>query len=221
MHCAMDHVGLDSAIRQEWNEYRQCLCGMAGCLQHETDAIRGFANEACSSITHIEHQQMMSQRSTAVESLVPYDLDTFRGRFQYFFHVSTNPLNLLHSEADIASCQQTLQRYNNGDTSKSLEELWHCTKVVRSSCHPDTGEPIHVLFRRCAFIPTNLGIFWGMLFTRHTLPFLFGWQALNQSYTCCVNLGNRNKSNNLTNKEIVTCFGAATGNPQPLTRSFL
>lgn len=42
-------------------------------------------------------------------------------------------------------------------------ELWHAKKVVDSSLHPDTGQPVFLPFRMSAFVLTNLVVTAGML----------------------------------------------------------
>jgi len=146
-------------------------------------------------------------------STVPsqWDLETFVGRFRYYQSVSTDPINMIQSTEQVARCKVALQAYDQGDRTNTITSLWQCQKVVYSCTDPETGEAIWPLFRRSAFIPTNLVIFWGMLYSPQTMPFIVGWQVLNQGYTCCVNLANRNRSNSLSNEKIMTCFAAATG----------
>lgn len=88
-------------------------------------------------------------------------------------------------------------------------ELWQAKKIVDSTIHPDTGQPVFLPFRMSCFVLTNLVVTAGMLTpnlgTRGTLF----WQITNQSLNVAINSANANKSSPLTLADLTRNYFAA------------
>lgn len=101
-----------------------------------------------------------------------YPQNTYYGRLRHFSDL-TNPRNLLVTPAQLNDSKSLLARYTNQYTSTTTtttvhsaeeeERLWRAKRVVDSTVHPDTGEPIFLPFRMSSFVPTNLVVVAGVL----------------------------------------------------------
>jgi sideroflexin-5 len=83
--------------------------------------------------------------------------------------------------------------------------------VISTAVHPDTGEYIPWLFRFSSFLPTNMPIAFGMIFTAPTPFNTIFWQWFNQTYNAALNYQNRNASSQYTAQDIMMSYGMATG----------
>jgi sideroflexin-5 len=87
--------------------------------------------------------------------------------------------------------------------------LWQAKKIIDSTLHPDTGEPVLLPFRMSCFVLSNLVVTAGMLQpnlgTRGTLF----WQITNQSLNVAINTSNANKSHPLSARELLTSYALA------------
>lgn len=70
---------------------------------------------------------------------------------------------LLVSKKELQQSQDLIASYKLGLIKQMTPELWHAKKVVDSTLHPDTGEPVLLPFRMSAFVLTNLVVTAGML----------------------------------------------------------
>ena len=90
-------------------------------------------------------------------------------------------------------------------------ELWHAKKIVDSTLHPDTGEPVLMPFRMSCFVLSNLVVTAGMLTpglgTRGTIL----WQIANQSLNVAINNANANKSSPLSYSKLAQSYFMAVG----------
>lgn len=69
-----------------------------------------------------------------------YDQSTYWGRAKHFF-LTTNPLNLLASPAQMEAARDTVAKYKSGElTDISEDELWAAKQLVDSAYHPETGQ---------------------------------------------------------------------------------
>ena len=88
-------------------------------------------------------------------------------------------------------------------------ELWQAKKIVDSTLHPDTGQPVFLPFRMSCFVISNLIVTAGMLTpnlgTRGTLF----WQITNQSLNVAINSANANKSSPIQTADLVKNYAAA------------
>ncbi|OZJ03094.1 hypothetical protein BZG36_03917, partial [Bifiguratus adelaidae] len=105
-----------------------------------------------------------------------------------------------------------IARYNAGKAPDAPEkDLWQAKKVVESTVHPDTGEPVFLPFRMSCFVPTNLVVVAGMLMPNPSIKTIVFWQWMNQSVNVAINYANANKTIVMSPKEIATAyFGAVT-----------
>ena len=84
-----------------------------------------------------------------------YDQNTYAGRAKHFF-ITTNPLNVLKSDAELQKAKVIVNSYRNGTEDKSLteEEIWAAKQLYDSAFHPQTGEKLFIL-GRMSFQVTN------------------------------------------------------------------
>ena len=69
-----------------------------------------------------------------------YDQSSYWGRARHFF-ITTNPLNLLATSADLDAAKQKVDSYKRGElTNVSEDEIWAAKHLVDSAFHPDTGK---------------------------------------------------------------------------------
>ena len=74
-----------------------------------------------------------------------YDQSSFEGRAKHFFS-TTNPLNLLASDASLDRAKQIVESYRAGTEDKSLtdDEIWTAKELYDSAFHCQTGEKLIV-----------------------------------------------------------------------------
>lgn len=88
-------------------------------------------------------------------------------------------------------------------------ELWQAKKVVDSTLHPDTGEPVFLPFRMSCFVLCNLVVTGGMLTPNMGMTGTALWQIANQSLNVAINYSNANKSNPISTSTLVKNYFAA------------
>jgi len=77
-------------------------------------------------------------------------------------------------------------------------ELWHAKKILDSTLHPDTGQPVFLPFRMSCFVLSNLIVTAGMLTPNLGWRGTLAWQITNQSLNVAINSANANKSTPLS-----------------------
>jgi len=87
--------------------------------------------------------------------------------------------------------------------------LWNAKKIVDSTVHPDTGEPVFLPFRMSAFVPTNLVVVAGMLIPNPSIKTIVFWQWTNQSVNVAINYSNANKTIEMSHKETAIAYTSA------------
>jgi hypothetical protein len=70
---------------------------------------------------------------------------------------------LLVSPAGLEQAKGLIASYKQNKIPLMTPELWKAKKVVDSTLHPDTGEPVMLPFRMSAYVLTNLVVTAGML----------------------------------------------------------
>ncbi|EPE10475.1 tricarboxylate carrier [Ophiostoma piceae UAMH 11346] len=139
-----------------------------------------------------------------------YDLNTYWGRVQHTAGI-TDPRTLLAGKTGLEQAKQAIIAYKQGQTKEMTPELWYAKKIVDSTLHPDTGEPVLMPFRMSCFVLSNLVVTAGMLTpglgTRGTIL----WQIANQSLNVAINNANANKSTPLSYSKLAQSYFLAVG----------
>jgi tricarboxylate carrier len=140
-----------------------------------------------------------------------YDQSIFEGRASHFF-ITTNPLNVLASDAELDRAKQIVDSYRNGTEDKNLteDEIWAAKQLYDSAFHPQTGEKVFLLGRMSFQVPGNMLITGCMLTFYKSTPAVVFWQTVNQTFNAIVNYSNRNASAGVSNEQLGTAYVAAT-----------
>jgi hypothetical protein len=124
-----------------------------------------------------------------------YDLSTYLGRL-YHFSDLTDPRNLFATSKDLEAAKQVIASLN-----PDPNEYYKAKKLIDSTLHPDTKEPIFLPFRMASFVPTNVPIIAFMLLPNPTMGMIVFGQWLNQSVNVCFNYFNANKTTPMSTSE--------------------
>lgn len=133
-----------------------------------------------------------------------YDLDTYWGRVRHCAEVS-DPRTLLTTQSDIDHARQLISEYRNGNMAMG-PEMWRAKRVLDSTLHPDTGNPVFLPFRMSSYVLSNLVVTVGMLTPNLGTAGTLFWQVANQSLNVAVNTANGNKSHPLSTQQLVTNY---------------
>ncbi|KAF4547555.1 Tricarboxylate carrier-like protein [Elsinoe fawcettii] len=126
-----------------------------------------------------------------------YNLDTYWGRVKESAKIS-DPRTLFTSQAGLEHAKSLVSSYKQGKIQHMTPDLWEAKKIVDSTLHPDTGEPVFLPFRMSCFVLSNLVVTGGMLTPNLGTMGTLGWQITNQSLNVGINASNANKSSPLT-----------------------
>ncbi|RLN94388.1 hypothetical protein BBJ28_00017313 [Nothophytophthora sp. Chile5] len=139
-----------------------------------------------------------------------WDQSTFAGRAKHFL-VTTNPLNVLASDAELDAAKQTVEDYKAGLRSDLGEdEIWRAKQLVDSAFHPDTGEKNFLAGRMAFQVPGNMLITGCMMTFYRSTPAVVFWQFMNQTFNSIVNYTNRNASTGVSQEQLLQAYGAAS-----------
>eukprot|EP00128_Syssomonas_multiformis_P010023 Colp12_sorted_trinity150504_noHs@22434 len=84
----------------------------------------------------------MADRPNVDLSKPRYDQSTYFGRVRHFMDV-TDPRTLFASHDELKAAMALLDDYKSGKPINTTEDkLWEAKKLVDSTNHPDTNEPI-------------------------------------------------------------------------------
>ncbi|MCJ1475469.1 hypothetical protein MMC13_004132 [Lambiella insularis] len=122
-----------------------------------------------------------------------YDLTTYWGRVKQSAEIA-DPRTLFVSSAGLEHAKSLVSAYKQGQVKSMTPELWQAKKVVDSTLHPDTGEPVLLPFRMSCFVISNLVVTAGMLTPNLQTTGTLLWQITNQSLNVAINSANANKS---------------------------
>ncbi|KAH6654275.1 Tricarboxylate/iron carrier [Truncatella angustata] len=139
-----------------------------------------------------------------------YDLSTYLGRVKQTASI-TDPRTLFAGKQGLEEAKSLLVKYKNGEIKSMNSELWKAKKVVDSTIHPDTGEPVLLPFRMSCFVLSNLVVTAGMLTPGLGTAGTIGWQIANQSLNVAINNANANKSSPLSWGKIAQSYFLAVG----------
>ncbi|WYZ40765.1 hypothetical protein EsH8_IV_001106 [Colletotrichum jinshuiense] len=137
-----------------------------------------------------------------------YDLGTYWGRVRHNLGL-TDPSTLLVGSTGLEQAKSLLTDYKQGKIPRMTPELWQAKKVVDSTLHPDTGEPVLLPFRMSAFVLTNLVVTAGMLQPGLGTMGTVAWQVVNQSLNVAINSANANKSSPLSWRKLGESYAMA------------
>ncbi|CZS93570.1 hypothetical protein WAI453_001107 [Rhynchosporium graminicola] len=139
-----------------------------------------------------------------------YDLGTYWGRVRHSANIS-DPRTLLVNKAGLEHAKSLVAGYKQGKINELNEELWKAKKIVDSTLHPDTGEPVFLPFRMSCFVLSNLVVTAGMLTPGLGTTGILLWQITNQSLNVAINNANANKSTPLSTSKIAQSYFLAVG----------
>ncbi|KAK3322600.1 Tricarboxylate/iron carrier [Apodospora peruviana] len=139
-----------------------------------------------------------------------YDLATYWGRVRHTAGI-TDPRTLLVGKTGLEQAKKTLVAYKTGQIKSMTPELWQAKKIVDSTLHPDTGEPVFLPFRMSCFVLSNLIVTAGMLTPGLGNKGTVAWQIANQSLNVAINYSNSNKSSPLSWSKIAQSYFLAVG----------
>jgi tricarboxylate carrier len=118
---------------------------------------------------------------------------------------------LLTSSAGLEHAKQLVTAYTTGQIKEMTPELWNAKKIIDSTIHPDTGQPVFLPFRMSCFVLSNLIVTGGMLTPGLKTAGTLGWQVTNQSLNVAINFSNANKSTPLSTQTIIKSYFLAVG----------
>ncbi|KAJ9628846.1 Sideroflexin FSF1 [Taxawa tesnikishii (nom. ined.)] len=139
-----------------------------------------------------------------------YDLSTYWGRVKHSAQLA-DPRTLFTTQAGLDHAKQLVSSYKQGKIQSMTPDLWRAKKIIDSTLHPDTGQPVFLPFRMSCFVVTNLVITAGMLTPNLSTAGTLGWQITNQSLNVAINSANANKSTPLSTSTLVQSYFLAVG----------
>ncbi|KAL4766032.1 sideroflexin family transporter [Aspergillus foveolatus] len=134
-----------------------------------------------------------------------YDLNTYWGRVRHAADIS-DPRMLFVSSAGLEQAKRLISSYKQNEISTMNAELWRAKKVVDSTLHPDTGEPVFLPFRMSCYVLSNLVVTAGMLTPGLKTTGTLLWQIANQSLNVAINNANSNKSTPLSVSQMAKSY---------------
>ncbi|KAL4743551.1 Tricarboxylate/iron carrier [Aspergillus similis] len=134
-----------------------------------------------------------------------YDLNTYWGRVRHAADIS-DPRMLFVSSAGLEQAKRLISSYKQNEIPAMNAELWRAKKVVDSTLHPDTGEPVFLPFRMSCYVLSNLVVTAGMLTPGLQTTGTLLWQIANQSLNVAINNANSNKSTPLSVSQMAKSY---------------
>ncbi|CAL8574433.1 Sideroflexin FSF1 [Xanthoria parietina] len=134
-----------------------------------------------------------------------YNPDTYWGRVRQSADLA-DPRTLFVSSAGLESAKKLVSSYKQGHVPSMTPELWRAKKIVDSTLHPDTGQPVFLPFRMSCFVISNLVVTAGMLTPGLQTTGTLLWQITNQSLNVAINSANANKSTSLSTSTLIQSY---------------
>ncbi|KAJ9404343.1 hypothetical protein DTO045G8_7952 [Paecilomyces variotii] len=134
-----------------------------------------------------------------------YDLSTYWGRVRQAADIS-DPRMLFVSSSGLEQAKKLVTSYKQGEIPSMTPELWQAKKVLDSTLHPDTSEPVFLPFRMSCFVLSNLVVTAGMLTPGLKTTGTLLWQIANQSLNVAINSSNANKSTPLSVSQMAKSY---------------
>ncbi|CAF9923666.1 hypothetical protein IMSHALPRED_005989 [Imshaugia aleurites] len=134
-----------------------------------------------------------------------YNLNTYWGRVKQSAEIS-DPRTLFVSSSGLEQAKKLVSSYKKGQEKLMSPEIWRAKKIVDSTLHPDTGQPVFLPFRMSCFVISNLIVTAGMLTPGLQTTGTLLWQITNQSLNVGINSANANKSTPLSTPTIVKSY---------------
>ncbi|KAL4920397.1 Tricarboxylate/iron carrier [Aspergillus aurantiobrunneus] len=134
-----------------------------------------------------------------------YDLTTYWGRVRHAADIS-DPRMLFVSSSGLEQAKRLIASYKQNEIPAMNTELWRAKKVVDSTLHPDTGEPVFLPFRMSCYVLSNLVVTAGMLTPGLQTTGTLLWQIANQSLNVAINNANSNKSTPLSVSQMAKSY---------------
>lgn len=139
-----------------------------------------------------------------------WDQNKYSGRAKHFL-ATTNPLNVLASDAELNAAKQLVEEYKAGlHPHLSEDEIWSAKQLVDSAFHPDTGEKNFLAGRMAFQVPGNMIITGCMMTFYRSIPAVIFWQFMNQTFNSIVNYTNRNASTGVSQDQLLQAYAAAS-----------
>ncbi|KAL9100949.1 MAG: hypothetical protein Q9163_003734 [Psora crenata] len=134
-----------------------------------------------------------------------YDLGTYWGRVKQSAEIA-DPRTLFVSSSRLERAKESVSSYKQGQVNSLTPEIWQAKKVVDSTLHPDTGQPVFLPFRMSCFVISNLVVTAGMLTPGLTTRGTLLWQIANQSLNVSINSANANKSTPISTSTMIKSY---------------
>ncbi|OJJ87869.1 sideroflexin family transporter [Aspergillus glaucus CBS 516.65] len=134
-----------------------------------------------------------------------YDLSTYWGRVRHSADIA-DPRMMFVSSSGLENAKNLITSYKQSQIPNMTPELWRAKKVVDSTIHPDTGEPVFLPFRMSSYVLSNLVVTGGMLTPGLKTTGTLLWQITNQSLNVAINSANANKSTPLSVSQIAQSY---------------
>ncbi|KAF2461921.1 Tricarboxylate/iron carrier [Lineolata rhizophorae] len=137
-----------------------------------------------------------------------YDMNTYWGRVMHSAGIA-DMRTLFVSHAGLEQAKQTVAAYKQGKIPEMTNDVWKAKKIVDSTLHPDTGQPVFLPFRMSCFVLSNLVVTAGMLTPNLGTFGTVAWQVTNQSLNVGINSANANKSSPLSTSTLAKSYFVA------------
>lgn len=148
----------------------------------------------------------MTDETMAYDSKKSLFPDSYWGRLSHSY-VKYHPRNLFYGKARLREMNEELQEYERtGVTKRTNAQLWEMHYILEANTHPETREPLPILFRWSAYCPVNIPIIVGISVLAPTPFNQFFFQTVNQTYNFGINICNSSSSNKKSTSEIAVSY---------------